>query len=356
MAYNEDPTGSRRRTNLPGYQNELTGGFTMPGPRDVSNDGGNGGGNGGLYDDPYTALFESAAKRRITDLSKPFSDPALDDVMSLIRNQVGSLSSAAPVSFNASNPLLTDFITQGRQRISELNQEPFSETEEARYRTRATENVEKQRASAKRRALEDISRRGIADTSGILLDMEQDIDRSADANKTTAETDLAMFLTGERNRRRDTATTIAGQLAGAGQAEAAMTQQGQIAAAGLNQSRQGQIMQAAGMLADLAAQRRGEARANQNDILQIAQTLSQLGPQRLALMMSVLNNSPSPDSVFQNTLNLSNTQAAQRNQNQQGRAALNQGLAAVLSYFSNRYGSGGGAQMPGTNVGVPQIP
>lgn len=297
---------------------------------------------GGNEWDPETQNFVNLAKQQMSSLSKPFSDPNLDAVVNMIRGQMGGLQSSGPVSFSAGNGLLGDFITQGRQRIAELNQEPFSAAEEARYRTKAMEGVEANRTASKQRALENISRRGIADTSGILLDMEGDIDRAADANRTTADTDLAMFLTNERNRRRDAATAIAGQLAGAGAQDAALNLQGQTAAASINQGRTGQIMQMAGMLADIAAQQRGEAKGRQNDVLAIAQTLSQLAPQRLAQAMGVLNGTGGNDAsgLFNNTLNLSNSNNARDQQQSAGNQNFMLGLGQILSFMANQQGGG----------------
>lgn len=301
--------------------------------------GGRGNAAGGVFSDPYTNMLEQLARGRIGQLSRPTQDPGLDEVLGLIRSQIGSASSATGPRA-VSNGLLGDFIAQGRQRITELNQEPFSAPEETRLRTRALGNVEELRSAAKQRATEDAARRGLGETSGIIQDAYQTVDRNMDRNRTTAETDLAQFITTERQRRRSEATGISAQLAGAGAQDAALQSQNENARVGFEQARTGQIMQMAGMLADQAAQQRGEARANQNDILQIASMLAQLAPQRLAMAMNVLNGTGGNDAngVFNNTLNLSNMQSNQNNQNNAGTANMMGGLGQLLAYYAAQRG------------------
>ncbi len=293
--------------------------------------------NGNQYSDPYTSLFETVSRNAMSRLSQPFQDNTLDEVMGLIRSRIGSVGSLQGPSFSG-NAYMGDYANQARQRISELNQEPYSAAEESRLKTGALESIEKNRSSSKQRALENISRRGIADTSGILLDMEGSIDRGADADRATSEREFANFVTSERNRRRDAATQISGGLAQMGLQEAAMSNQNAVAGANFGLAREGQLMGLASQLADLAAQRRGEMRANQNDILAISQSLMNLGPQRLALMQATLNGQPSPESLFNNTLNLSNTQYGQNQASNQGNAAMMGGLGQILAYLAANSG------------------
>jgi hypothetical protein len=293
---------------------------------------------GMMFSDPYTADLERIARGTMMDLSRPFSDPMLDEVSALLRNRIGGLTSAGPIQFGGGNALLGDFITAGRQRMAELNQEPFSAAEEARYRTTATDQIGKNRTVARQNALEDAARRGVGESSGVIQERFGDIERETAANLTNAETDLAMFLTQERQRRKSEATSIAQALAAAGAQESAQADSRAIAAANLEQQRGGQVLQMAGMLADIAAQMRGEQKGRQNDVLAIAQMLAGLGPQRLALAMNVLNGTGGNDlsGLFNNTLNLSNSQAQQQMFNQQGNQQFMQGLGQILAVLANQ--------------------
>lgn len=289
----------------------------------------------GVFSDPYTALFENAAKSRMAALSQPFSDPALDDVVNLIRGQIGKLSSSSGPSFGGGNSMFGDFINQGRQRIAELNQAPFSATEEAAMKTRARDDLAVQRDQARKRITEDAGRRNILPSSGVVGAEVSNLERGFTTADAKAQNDLVLWMADQAQQRKNQATTIAGQLAQMGAAEEGMADSRAIASANFEQSRNMQIMQAASTLAELAAQKRGETRANQNDVLQIAMQLSQLAPQRLALAMNVLNGTGGNDvgGLFNNTLNLSNTQANNRNTQDSVTSAFLEGLAKTLSYY-----------------------
>jgi hypothetical protein len=299
---------------------------------------------GSVFNDPYTSLFETLSKNAMARLSAPVQDDTLDEVMNLIRSRISSGGPAAP-SFTG-NAYMGQYADTIQKRIGELNAEPFSAAEEDRLKTGALEAVEKNRSSSKRRAIESVSRRGIADTSGILLEMERDIDRGADSDRAVSEREFANFVTSERNRRRDAAAGLSGQLAAAGAADAAMANQNSIAGANFGLAKEQQVMSMATQLAGLAAQKRGEARANQNDILAIANTLMNIAPQRLALMQNIVSGQTSPGEVFNNTLNLSNTQYNQQQNTNANNAAMMSGIGQVLAYLAANGRSGGGNAVP----------
>jgi hypothetical protein len=294
--------------------------------------------SGSVFSDPYSALFENVAKQRMSTLSQPFSDPALDDVVNLIRGQIGKLSSSSGPSFGGGNSMFGDFVTQGRQRIAELNQAPFSATEEAAMKTRARDDLTVQRDQARKRITEDAGRRNILPSSGVVGAEVSNLERGFTTADAKAQNDLVLWMADQAQQRKNQATGIAGQLAQMGAAEEGMADSRAIASANFEQSRNAQIMQAASSLAEIAAQKRGEMRANQNDVLQIAMQLSQLTPQRLALAMNVLNGTGGNDmsGLFNNTLNLSNTQTNNRNMQDSATAAFLEGISKMLSYYGAR--------------------
>ena len=266
----DDEFRTARGPRMRGGMNELAPGSQPPTANQQQGQGQQG---NPFYDDPFTNLLTTASMRRMGQLSQPYSDPALDEVVGLIRGRVNALQ-AQPTGFS---PLERDQLT-----------------------TRAWDGLERRRTDAKQRNLEEISRRGIGESSGVLQEMNSRTDRGFDSDRTRAEADTNIWMSQEENNRRNQQT--------------------------------GQLMQMAGMLADFAATRRGEQRANENDILQIATALSNLGPQRLALAMNVLNGSGGNDvsGLFNNTLNLSNSQT---NANQNASAARQNflmGLGQIL--------------------------
>lgn len=288
-----------------------------------------------LFSDPYTKLFEDISRQRINTLSQPFSDPGLEEVLGLIRGQIGNLQSSPGINFGGGNSMFGDFISQGQKRIAELNQAPFTSQEEAAMKTKTQDTLAAQRDQARQRATEDVARLGQASTSGTLQARIADVEKGFESSSAKAQNDQMLWIADQAQQRKNQATTIAQQLAAMGAQEEGMANARGIASANYDQSRNGAIMSAAGMLADIAAQKRGEQRANQNDVLQIAQQLSNLTPQRLALAMNVLNGSGGNDlsGLFTNTLNLSNTQASNAQNSTNASSAFMQALAKIMSYY-----------------------
>lgn len=305
------------------------------------------------FDDPATHQLEELIKRQMGTLSQPYHDQTSDDVMAMFRKQIADLQGSAPVSYDmpgdffVGNDLLGDFITEGRKRIGELNERPFSDAEEAALKTRTRNDQVVARDAAKQRVVEDAARRGLGESSGVLQEGLQGQERAFTAADAKSQNDLMLWIADQIQQRKDKATSIAGSLASAGEAQAGRAQagkiaggqmrlQGQIAATSANQARQGQIMSLAGALADMAAQQRGEARGRQQDVLALSTLLSQLPVQRLQLMMSVLNGTGGnniPD-LFKDVSTLNNSQEyAHANDPTNG---FLEALAALGKYYADR--------------------
>lgn len=311
-----------------------------------------------MFDDPSTHYLEDVIKRQLGDLSKPYSDPTSAGLMDFFRNQLGTLSSAPPIAFDmpgdfgVSNDLLGDFITEGRKRIAELNERPFTDSEEAALKTRTRNDQVVARDAAKQRVLEDAARRGLGESSGVIQEGLQGQEQAFTAADAKAQNDLMLWIADQIQQRKDKATSIAGSLASAGEAQASRQQagriaggqmrlQGQIAATSANQARQGQIMGIAGALADLAAQQRGEGRARQQDVLTLSTLLAQLPVQRIQTLMSALGSLTGagggsiPD-LFQSVVGLNNAQQNSRNQSNDAGDAFLDAMARLSSYYANR--------------------
>lgn len=308
-----------------------------------------------MFDDPATHMLEQVIRGQLGTLARPTADPTRDGLMDFFKSQMGTLSSAAPITFdapgnfNADNPLLNDFVTEGRKRIGELNERPFTDAEEAGMRTRTRNDALVQRDQASKRATERASARGIARSSGVLEADQQSIDNSFTAADAKNQNDLLMWVAEQIQGRKNQATGISQSLASAGEQQAARAQAGNIAAGQLrlqgqvasntaNQNRQGQIMGLAGALAEMAAQQRGEARARQGDVLSLSTLLAEIPIQRLQTMMSVLNGTGGNNigSLFNSVATLNNAQ--QVGQTQQNNATDNflNGISSLASYYANR--------------------
>lgn len=283
----------------------------------------------GMFDDPGTALLMQTIKKQMGEYSQPVAfDKDTMGVLDFLKGQM-----AGGVSSGSGNPLLGDFITQGRKRIAELEQEPFSAGEEAALKTKAKDQITVDRDAQRQMALEDMSRRGVADSSGVLQERYANIDRAYSSADAKAMNDLMLYISGERQNRKDKAAGLSQQLSQAGM------QEEQIANSA-RESSSARIMQAASTIANLQAQQRGETRANQQQVLNLAAMMAQLPMDRLNMMMGVLNGSGGNNagSLFNNTLALSNTQGRQNEINASANDGMLEGLSSMFTYFANRGG------------------
>lgn len=229
--------------------------------------------NAGGYTDPFTNLLTTTAMRRMNTLAQPQADPMLDEVLGLIRGRIGAVQSQ-PTG--------------------------FSPVEQDRLMTRSWDGLEQRRTAAKQRATEDAARRGVGESSGVIQEQYRNIDQAFDSDRTASERDTNIWMSTEENNRRN--------------------------------QQSAQLAQLTGMLSGVQQQRESTSRANENDIMQIAQMLSQLGPQRLALAMSALNGGGGNDlnGLFNSSLALSNSGQNQQNYQNQGQAAMMAGLGQLL--------------------------
>jgi hypothetical protein len=291
-----------------------------------------------MFNDPASNFLTQIIKGQLGSLSSaPATDPTSAGLMSFLTGQLGKLSSAGPVSFSAGNGLLGDFITEGRKRIDELNQAPFSAQEEQALKTRTRNDLATQRDQAKQRILEDASRRGVMDSSGIVGSEMTDLEGQTTAQDAKNQNDLMLYIADKASQNKNLAAQIAQQLASAGSQDAAMQLQAATASEAANSNRQGQIMGIANALANMAAQQRGEARARQGDVVQLASMLAELPIQRLQLASNVLNGQGgSIPNLFGDVSQLNNAQTyAQNNANAATGSWLN-ALSTLASYFANK--------------------
>ncbi len=295
-----------------------------------------------MFDDPSTQLFTQMLGKSINALQQPVQDPTRDAVMALFASKIPSMLNAPTPSVGyGGNALLGDLVNAGRQRITELNQEPFSAGEEAAMRTKAAEQVEQLRTSSRQRALEDTSRLGQGKTSGTLQARLGEVDRSADAARAEGTNQLLLAIAQERQRRKDQAVQVAQSLASAGQAEAGMQLQGQglqLQASGQRDARTSQALNLAQMLAGMSASARGEDLARQNQALGYAGMLADLPVQRLTLANNILNGSGAnnPSSILNGFAQLSNLTQNATNTGNQNQAAMLSGLGQLLGYFASQ--------------------
>lgn len=289
-----------------------------------------------MFSDPATNFLTQTIKSQLGQLAATPTDPTTSALNSVLSSQLGSLASASPVSFNVSNPLLTTFTTQAEQRINELNQAPYTDAQTQAMMASTRNDLATQRDQAKQRLMEDASRRGLAPSSGIVGQEIANLEGQTTAQDAKNQNDLMLQIAQKTQDNKNLATTIAGQLAQAGQAQAGLDLSAQEGAAQINNARTSQILGIATTLANLAAQQRGETRARQGDILALATQLANLPLQRLQTVSSILNGStPSPGSVFNDTLAFNNAQQGAQNASNTAYAQFLNGLSTYAGYLAN---------------------
>lgn len=281
-----------------------------------------------MFDDPATNLLMQTIKKQMSSYSQPVTlDRDTAGVLDYLRGQMGGGPAIA------GNGLLGDFIGEGRKRIAELNQEPFSASEEEALKTKTKDQLTVDRDSQRKLAEQDIARRGMDDSSGVLDERYKDIDRAYTTADAKSANDLMLYIAGERQSRKDKAAGIAQSLASAGAADAQMQNSAREAASA-------RVMSAAQAIANIAAQQRGEGRANQQQVLNLAAMMAQLPMDRLNSIMGIVNGTgggpAGMSSLFNNTLSLSNAQQGQQNAASAGQAAFLQGLSQLAAYWANR--------------------
>lgn len=286
----------------------------------------------GLFDDPSTKLFTDLIKNQMGTLSQPINDPTTNAMMALIAGRIPQMLSGGGGS--GGNALLGDFINIGRQRMQELQAEPFSAGEEQAMKTKAMEDVEQLRTASKQRVTEDAARRGLGETSGVLQAGYRDVDRSMDANRAKGVNDLMLFIAQERQRRKDAAVGIGQSLAGAGAADAQLRQ----GDAQLQFSRENAAMGLAKMLTDMSSGLRGETDARRKETLGLAGILADLPVQRLQLMLNVLNGAGgnNPASLASQIADTQRNAISNRQWEQQGQADYMDALGEILGYLGTR--------------------
>jgi len=283
-----------------------------------------------MFDDPSTRYLTDIIHQQIGQYSQPVTlDPNTAGVLKYLQGVMGGWGGLSA----SANPFLGDFASEARQRIAELNQAPFSSAEENALKTRTRDDLTKTRDQQYQNAREDIARRGMADSSGVLDERLKAIDAAYTTADAKGQNDLMLWIADQAQQRKNQAATIAQALAGLGAQEAARSD-------AMRQASSNQIMAAASAIANIAAQQRGEARANQQQVLNLAAMMAQLPIDRLNMLLGIVNGTGGGtqglNSLFGNTLALSNMQQQQQNYTNQGNAAFLNGLSTLAGYYANR--------------------
>ena len=261
-----------------------------------------------------------------------------------------------------------------RKRVTELQAPAYTGPELEILRTQALEPIERDRAAAQRRATARISQSGALDSSGIALDLQQQVDRAFDEERARAQGELGYRQVTERRSREQEALALLEALTSQQEGQAASRESRQLTGAqllaaitsgereqldlqsdreqeaiALQQLRaaipllvaQGDLgflqslnafvaqpgtgaLTTQNLLADLAQRTRSEEAARRGEGISLASMLADLPSQRLQDALATLGIGPSASGVTGSALSLL--------QNTQGQRALDQSNSAAYWY------------------------
>lgn len=152
---------------------------------------GRGGGGGGgwnvpsQFSDPITSWLEQFAQQRAQQLENPSEGSGQNLLENALRRISGDFQSGG--------------YTPGEQEL---------------FQTQAIDPLERLRTSRKQQVTHDLSRRGISPTSGVAVQMMQDVDRQFDAMRTQTQAGLSTQFAQEKVQRLLQSLGLLGNLAG----------------------------------------------------------------------------------------------------------------------------------------------
>lgn len=263
----------------------------------------------GQYNDPYTNFLAQLLSGRIGSLMQPVNDPNRNAYEAMLKQRAASLGSA--------DSELAKLITHLESRFNDLQGPGYTGAENEAIRTGALDPIEQDRAAAKKRVIEQLSRRGLNLESGISQQALQEVDKAFDAMRGTSQTALTMNDLNRREGRQQRADTIRTTLADIPQQRA---------------REQLDVFQAINQLSLLARQ---EDEARQREAVGYGGALSDLGPQRLQLAMQAAGMGGNPSSMFQNLMQLAGMNQNASLYGAQNQSSLWSGLGSMAAMLAN---------------------
>jgi hypothetical protein len=213
--------------------------------------------------------------------------------------------------------------------MKELNADPFSTSDEAALKARFFDSMAQDRDSAYQQNAAQMASRGLAPSSGVAQALGAETSMGYQKARAMQTQQMLQYVTDERNRRRDTAVSMSGNLAQRGGELSALVQQ------------QGMGLNAATTMAGLRRQQYLDDDQRGANLLETSALPSAIAQQRMGALQSVLAGGPTAGSIFNQYSQM------QQNQNQQDQirgqqnaavwgAAGQIGSSALNAYLNNR--------------------
>jgi len=309
------------------------------------------------FDDPLTQPIMGAWGQRMNQLSRP--GPGYGDINSALGkylqpdprfNDAMSQMQAAANSPGATNKYTPQFAANTARRIKELNADPYSTADEAAIKARFFDSLAMDRDKAYQQNAAEMASRGLAPSSGVAQALGAETSMGYQKARAGQQQQMLQYVTDERNRRRDLAVSMSGNLQQAGLGDAQLQQQWQSARAGILGNvlsalvqQQGMGLNAATTMAGLRRQEYMDDLSRGDALLETSALPSALAQQRMQALQSVLAGGPTAASIFGQYGQMQQLQNQQDATRQQGNAAVwgaagQIGSSALNAYLNNRNG------------------
>ncbi len=220
------------------------------------------------FDDPYTQQLEELIRQNMQAIQQPQSNPGLDQLLQFLNTQFTDLSTSPG----------------------------YSPEDMALVRTQMLEPIERDRAAGRQRVEQRTAARGMLPSSGLHeQDLQEMVDRPADERRVQAQRDIAINAMGQR--RQDLAQALGlGKLAGI----------------------------------DIPGIQRAEDQSRRSEALNLSSLLYDLPNRAQQNALSVINGSPGPGDLFNQSIALQQQQQQQQALNAQKWAQIGQLIAGLF--------------------------
>lgn len=240
------------------------------------NEPGAGGGGAPQFNDPTTALYQQYLQKQM----------GLLDSQQAQQQQDNAALRARMPDIQASTDRLIAYLNS---RAQQLQAGPYTGQQQEILRTQALDPIEADRAAANKRALQQISARGLTPESGISQDLMNQVNNVFDKARTGAQGNIAYQSIAQDQANKNQAQQLLGLIPS---------------------------VQRAGATGDLSLMEAMNAAINQPgaQAVNYANQNYQLPRNAMNDALGIMGMSPNPSNTFNNALGLYNTQTQNANQ------------------------------------------
>jgi hypothetical protein len=254
---------------------------------------------------------------RMGDL-QPGNAPNFGDVEGMYRagaqpnkyydQAAGSLASMIGDRSGATNQYTPQFAASVAKRKKELYQDPFSTSEDAALKARYFDSLSATRDDRADQMAQMLAQRGFGNASGLAADAMSQVETSYQTDRAQQQQQLMQYVMDEREKRRNLAVQMGGQLADQGYHDASLAAQnlqtrGSIAGAlaNLAQAQQDAQLRAAAGIGGLRQQGFEDRQLLSSSQLQASMLPYQLQMDRMAALQQALGGEPNAYNMVSGT-------------------------------------------------------